>query len=252
MNRPALAKLKPKDKIRLWNIAVGDTVRVISGPSKGTIGKVQECLKDRNKIIVSGVNIVKKMLPAFLAKASGLETQKFEYAAPIHYSNVQLVGDLPDASNPTGPKRQVMIKRVHHGKLFYNKEKKLLTWRRWVPNENVFLPWPRNEKDKIKGTMDTKEADVKSNTYLESLPEPPIPIELQHELRNKYSKHRFLPTRVEANTAEIEDVEGIEADTKQISSPPNPLKGLSDDTISLLAQAMSKSSFQAVPPPSDK
>lgn len=252
MNRTAAKALKPRDKIKLWNIAVGDNVKVISGPSKGKVGQVQECLKDKNKIIVSGVNVVKKMLPLFLSQKSGLESQRFEYAAPIHYSNVQLVGDIPSSADPRGPKRRVEIKRVYRGKTFYNKDKKLLTWRRWVPGENVFLPWPRSEKTKVDGPMDTKEADLNATTYLETLRQSPVPLEMQHELRNKYSKFRRDTPRVEA--VSIEDIEGLElkeeftddvelaksSDKSSKSKKPDILSGLDSNTIDILAQAMRK------------
>lgn len=260
MNRRQAAKaLKPVDRIKYWNIVVGDDVKVITGPYKGKVGKVQEVIKDENKIIVSGVNVLKKMLPRFLVEATGSESQRIEYPGPIHYSNVQLVGDLPTAANPTGPKRRVEIKRVNRGRTFYNKDKNYLTWRRWVPGENVFLPWPRNSETKPDGPMDTKEADVSVNTYLESLRQSPVPQGMQDELRNKYSKFR----RGERAIA-IDEVEGLELDsstehaqqsslaetTEDVSiaktkstrpgKVPGPIAGLTPETIAILAEAMSK------------
>ena len=43
-----------------FKIKSGDTVQVISGDHKGTEGKVLKVLKDKNKAIVEGVNMVKK------------------------------------------------------------------------------------------------------------------------------------------------------------------------------------------------
>lgn len=253
MLRSSGKAVKPKDKIKLWNIAVGDTVKVISGPSRGTIGKVEECLKDRNRLVVSGVNVIRKVLPLFLAQKSGIEGQRFEYPGTIHYSNVQLVGDIPSSADFNGPKRRVEIKRINTGKTFFNRDKRMLTWRRWVPGENVFLPWPKQEKNVIEGSSDTKQKDVAAATYIETLRQSPIPLEMQHELRNKYSKFRrdeFSRT----NDVSVEDVEGIEqveefsddADLAQ-SKPRATIKkqntaagGLTPETINILAQAMSK------------
>ncbi len=53
-----IKKVKAKHKIKFWNIAVGDNVRIITGPHKGKIGRVQDCIKDQNKVTVAGVNIV--------------------------------------------------------------------------------------------------------------------------------------------------------------------------------------------------
>ncbi|CCG81600.1 Predicted protein [Taphrina deformans PYCC 5710] len=255
MNRTVQKALKAKDKIKLWNIAVGDDVKVISGPYKGKVGKVQECLKDKNKIVVSGVNIIKKVLPLFLSQRSGMEKQRLEYAGPIHYSNVQLVGDIPSSTNPTGPKRTVEIKRVNRGKTFYNKDKKLLTWRRWIPGENVFLPWPRNEQSKVDGPLDTKQAEVSTNTYIESLHSSPVPFGIEHELRNKYSRYRRHEREDESFA--VEDIEGVEAEvelTDDISiakTSPGKIRktdattGMNAATLRILADALSKTKVQA-------
>ena len=250
MNRQALKKLKPSQKIKYWNIAVGDSVKILNGPQKGQIGQVQECLKDQNKVIVNGINIIKKMLPVFVQKSANLDTQKFEYASPIHYSNVQLIGEIPEATNPGGPKRKVEIKRVHRGKLFYNRDKKLLTWRRWVPGEDVFLPWPRNEKTKLKGPMDTQESDLRASTFVESLEEPPIPLEVQHELRNKYSRLRPRTDQIDLDDLDIEEVDGVETVAKP-TQQRNPrgsaiLKGMTPETIDMLAGAMRKHSSSQI------
>lgn len=262
-------KLKPAERIKYWNIAVGDTVRVITGPSKGKVGKVQEIQPDRNRLIVSGVNVVKKVLPLFLAQKSGLENQRFEFASPIHYSNVQLVGEIPhNALDPRadGPKRTVFVKRVDRGKLFFNKERKLLTWRRWIPGEGLFLPWPRagvaERNTREHEGIDTPEAALKSQTYLETLHSPPVPETVMDELRNRYSKlgwqkigtprwvARHTPEGVSAEAAESEAVVGedafevAESADKSMPTPREPqvtvdqLRGMSDETISTLAKAM--------------
>lgn len=249
MNRHAVKAVKPKNRIKLWNIAVGDTVKVISGPSKGTVGKVQECIWNQNKVVVSGVNVVKKLLPAFLAQKTGLEGQKFEYPSAIHYSNVQLVGEIPSATDYNGPKRMVEIKRIHTGKTFYNKDKKMLTWRRWIPGENVFLPWPKQDVTHVDGPMDTKQKEVNVATYIETLRQSPIPVGMEDELRNRHSK--FREEAVNAAEVAVEDVKGIEetgevtddlelAQTKPTKPRSDPTGGLKPTTINFLAQAMFK------------
>ena len=41
-------------------IKVGDNVRVITGSNKGKEGKVLQILRKENKVIIDGINIVKK------------------------------------------------------------------------------------------------------------------------------------------------------------------------------------------------
>lgn len=68
-------------------IKVGDKVKVITGHYKGTIGEVKAVGQKSNKVIVKGVNIVKKHLkPSQANPDGGIE----EREAPIHVSNVAL------------------------------------------------------------------------------------------------------------------------------------------------------------------
>src|SRR3954468_9368480 len=69
----------------------GDTVLVISGKDKGAKGKVLQSYPTRNKILVEGVNRIKKHTPISStergAQSGGIVTQE----APIHVSNVMLL-----------------------------------------------------------------------------------------------------------------------------------------------------------------
>jgi large subunit ribosomal protein L24 len=72
-------------------IKKGDTVVVIAGKDKGAKGKVIAAYPTREKILVEGVNRVKKheriRTTQRGAKTGGIVTQE----APIHISNVQIV-----------------------------------------------------------------------------------------------------------------------------------------------------------------
>lgn len=76
-------------------IKSGDTVQVITGESKGEQGKVLKVLKDSDKVIVESVNMVKKHLKPNAQNPQGGIVEK---EAPIHISNVALVGK---DGNPT-------------------------------------------------------------------------------------------------------------------------------------------------------
>jgi large subunit ribosomal protein L24 len=76
----------------------GDTVLVISGKDKGAKGKVIQAYPTRNKVLVQGVNRIKKHTAVSSnergAKSGGIVTQE----APIHVSNVMVVDS---DGNPT-------------------------------------------------------------------------------------------------------------------------------------------------------
>ncbi|MBI4317127.1 MAG: 50S ribosomal protein L24 [Chloroflexi bacterium] len=65
-----------------------DTVLVIAGKDKGKKGKVHRVLPDVNRVIVSGVNFVKRHTkPRGQARQAGI----IEREAPLHMSNVALI-----------------------------------------------------------------------------------------------------------------------------------------------------------------
>jgi large subunit ribosomal protein L24 len=69
----------------------GDTVLVISGKDKGARGKVIQAYPDSNRVLVEGVNRIKKHTRISQtqrgAKSGGIVTQE----ASIHVSNVMVV-----------------------------------------------------------------------------------------------------------------------------------------------------------------
>jgi len=69
----------------------GDTVVVIAGKDKGAKGKVIQAYPDRNRVLVEGVNRIKKHTRITQtqrgAQSGGIVTQE----APIHVSNVMVV-----------------------------------------------------------------------------------------------------------------------------------------------------------------
>ena len=71
-----------------FKIKSGDTVQVISGDHKGTEGKVLKVLKDKNKAIVEGVNMVKKHTKPSAQNPQGGIVEK---EAPINISNLSLL-----------------------------------------------------------------------------------------------------------------------------------------------------------------
>ena len=69
-------------------IKTGDTVKIMSGDDKGQEGKVVKILKDKNKAIVEGVNMVSKHTKPSAQNPQG-GISKFE--APIHVSNLMIL-----------------------------------------------------------------------------------------------------------------------------------------------------------------
>ncbi len=69
------------------NIRKGVEVIVIAGDHKGKKGKVLQVLRDKNRVIVEGVNLLKKHERKSQDNPQG---SIIEREPPIHYSNVML------------------------------------------------------------------------------------------------------------------------------------------------------------------
>ncbi len=66
----------------------GDTVRVITGAHKGSVGEILRVIHRSNRVLVERVNMVKRhQKPTATNRQGGI----IEKEAPIHISNVQLV-----------------------------------------------------------------------------------------------------------------------------------------------------------------
>ena len=72
-------------------IKKGDTVEVVSGNDQLLRGTVQWVFPKDNRVVVSGVNIVKKHQRPMRAGRGQIQPGVIEFEAPVHISNVMLV-----------------------------------------------------------------------------------------------------------------------------------------------------------------
>lgn len=72
-------------------IKSGDEVIVLAGKDKGATGKVVKTLPKEDRVIVEGVNLVKKHRKA--NPAGGQQSEVVTKEAPIHASNVAFAED---------------------------------------------------------------------------------------------------------------------------------------------------------------
>lgn len=91
-------KEKEKKPLHLakMNIKKGDTVLIITGKDRGKQGTVSRALPQESKVIVEGLNLVKKHTrPRGQTQQGGI----IEKAMPIHVSNTMLI--CSECSQPT-------------------------------------------------------------------------------------------------------------------------------------------------------
>lgn len=94
-------------------IRKGDTVYVRSGEDRGRTGRVLRVIRDKQRAVVEGINIVSKSTkPSAKHPQGGI----IKMEAPIHISNLSLID--PKTGKPT----RVGIKRENGVKVRYSKK----------------------------------------------------------------------------------------------------------------------------------
>ena len=93
-----MADQKAKQKV---HIRKGDTALVIAGKNAGKKGKVLRVIPDSSRVVVEGVNVVKRHARATQKMPQGGITQK---EAPIHSSNVMLYCSKCNSATRVGKK----------------------------------------------------------------------------------------------------------------------------------------------------
>ena len=69
------------------NFKTGDKVVVISGKDKGKEGKIIKTLRSENRVVVEGINMIKKHVKPNGQTAGSI----VEMEAPLHASNVMII-----------------------------------------------------------------------------------------------------------------------------------------------------------------
>jgi len=108
---------KKAQKMPTINLKKGDTVKVIAGKDKGAEGKIIKVLREDRRVIVEGVNRVKRHTKVVnqggrAGNTGGIITVE----APIHVSNVMLVEG--DGVTRIGFRRDEVTKRRPDGSTY--------------------------------------------------------------------------------------------------------------------------------------
>ena len=80
-------------------VKVGDNVRILAGKDRGKEGKIIKTLRKENKVVVEGINMIKKHVkPNRMNEVGSI----VDVEAPIHVSNVKAV----EASKKAAPAKK--------------------------------------------------------------------------------------------------------------------------------------------------
>ncbi len=104
---------KRKEMQKKLHIKKGDTVVVTAGNDNGRQGKVLEVIRDKDRAIVEGVNMVKKHTKPNAENPQGGIVEK---EAPIHISNLMLLDPKSGSRTRIGRKLDDNGKLVRYSK----------------------------------------------------------------------------------------------------------------------------------------
>ena len=95
-----------------WKIRKGDKVVVLTGRDKGKRGEVLKVLREEARVIVQGVNVMKRHTRPSAKGAGGIVEQE----APIHVSNVAHLDPKDDKPTRIGFKIIEADRKVRYAK----------------------------------------------------------------------------------------------------------------------------------------
>ena len=101
-NKRSQTRHKVNSERTKMNVTKGDTVRVMRGDDKGKEGKVLRIFPKTGRVLVEGINIVKKHRKA---RSADDQSGIFDQPAPVHSSNLMLVDSK--TGEPTRTKARI-------------------------------------------------------------------------------------------------------------------------------------------------
>ncbi len=89
-----------RQSVRKMRLKKGDKVIVTTGREKGKTGEILRVMREENRVLVQGVNMVKKHQRPTQASPGGIN----EFEAPLHASNVAAVDPKKNQATRIGYK----------------------------------------------------------------------------------------------------------------------------------------------------
>ncbi|EAA27526.2 hypothetical protein GE21DRAFT_3502 [Neurospora crassa] len=200
-------------------IAPGDRVVVIEGHHKDLIGTIEK-LNTRNMTVEIQSEKLKTntTVPQFMQNDADKPVTQIYARLPI--SSVRLVHPLKDPQ--TGEYRDVIIRELRPRNIVHDRPTRTRSMRRFVPGENIIIPWPKQEPIKREDQpADTLRIDVDEKTFVPTLFRPPAPQQVLDELRNKYSifRTRHTPEYIAKKEQEEQEKEAKKSAAKAMLTP---------------------------------
>ena len=104
---------KPRHAQGSFHVKKNDEVVVLSGTQRGKRGKVLEVLRDRSRVIIEGVNFIKKATRKSQDKPEGGIVER---EGALHISKVMLAADYDQRKGAAAKEKEPAAKTASKGK----------------------------------------------------------------------------------------------------------------------------------------
>ncbi len=95
-----MAKKEVQKHTKKFRLKKGDKVKVITGKDKGKEGEILRIIRENDRVVVAGINVVKRHTKASAASAGGIVEKELS----IHISNVAAIDPKSGAATKVGYK----------------------------------------------------------------------------------------------------------------------------------------------------
>ena len=112
---------KPRQAQEKFHVKKNDEVVVLSGTQQGKRGKILQVLRDRNRVIIEGVNFIKKASRKSQAQPEGGIVER---EGALHISKVMLVADYDSRKKATSSEKEAPSTEAKPAKKTSSKGKK--------------------------------------------------------------------------------------------------------------------------------
>lgn len=186
------SNVREEDRVKNMPFVVGDRVQMTRGPDKNKIGIIRALYESGNSYIVEGIGGTERLVLPRELWYEGQNKPVVNFPKPVSYKDLRLVTKV---RNEDGTEEDVVIHSLELKGSSYDKHtNQMRPIRRAKHDNSIIIPYPRGEPVKATESDLATPADVvdERTNFVTSILDNPIPIGALNQIRNPYSKYRWL------------------------------------------------------------
>lgn len=173
-----------------WKFLPGDRVVIVNGEHKGNICVIKGRDEHTNGYLLDDNGPSKQVVVPKEYWQKGQTSHVVDVPKAMRQSDLRLVADIEDESNPGKFKTVAIQNIVFKGKYYDEDYKKVLPYRCVFGETDLIIPWPRPEPIDDGDLATLPEVTREQTFWVDSVVRNPIPHKAFLTIRNPKSKYR--------------------------------------------------------------